>query len=116
MAKSLSVIILLACLSGMAHAEKVTVSSATQGVRLTTELEKPVRVTMGANYPVAAVWLLEVARPTDGSDPCPTAMTNLTKSGILLYRFQGMGTDKTYHEFKPLAGWGAAPMPCSAEF
>jgi hypothetical protein len=108
MRKTIGVTVALICLWGfpsLAAAQKVTVSSSTQGVRLTTELEKPVRVTMGSFYPVAAIWVMEITRPENGSDPCPTAMTNLTKSGILLYRYAGMGTDKSFHEFRPLAGW-----------
>jgi hypothetical protein len=108
MRKILLTIILLGCFWGvpaLAAAEKVTVSSSTQGVRLTTELEKPVRVALGAYYPVVAVWIKEVFIPSDGSDPCPTALTDETKGGMLLARFTSVGADPTFHEFRPLAGW-----------
>jgi hypothetical protein len=108
MKKTFGVIVALICLwgfPGLAEAEKVTVSSSTQGVRLTTELVKPVRVALGPHYPVVSVWVREVAVPSNGSDPCPTGLTDATKGGVLLARYMSIGADPTFHEFKPLAGW-----------
>ena len=99
------VVLILCVFPSLAAAQKVTVSSSTQGTRLTTELVKPVRVSLGAHTPVVAVWVREVAVPSDGSDPCPTGLTAENKSGVLLARFTSIGADQTSHEFKPLAGW-----------
>jgi hypothetical protein len=99
------VFITLCVFPSLAAAEKVTVSSSTQGVRLTTELEKPLRVALGPHYPVVSVWVKEVAIPSDGSDPCPTELTDETKGGVLLARYMSIGADPTFHEFRPLAGW-----------
>jgi hypothetical protein len=90
----------------LAAAEQVTIESSTVGKLITSELTKPIRVSLGAYYPVVAVWVKEVARPTDGSDPCPTGLTDETKGGVLLARFTSIGADPTFHEFSPLAGWG----------
>lgn len=67
------------------QAQTVSVTSSTVGVRLVASLKIRTRVVLDSAATVP-VWLLEVDQPANGSDPCPTTLTNSTRTGVRLSR------------------------------
>lgn len=89
----------------MVAAQTVSVTSSTAGVQITTDLDVATRVLLHPTATVA-VWVLEVPVPFDRSNPCPTALTNVTRSGVRLSR---VSTDKdpVGWEYPAVQHWSA---------
>lgn len=83
-------LVLLGRWGGEAQAQTLSVTSSTVGVRVVASLQIRTRVVLDPAATVP-VWILEMQQPATGSDPCPTALTNSTRSGIRLSR---AATDK----------------------